>query len=81
MGVKEMEFPGVFKKKNVEIPGVNLKRSGISEDYQEKIMRNFHGSWFLALEFPNGVEHNFVEFPGVCETLFCPEFLLVKLKT
>ena len=43
-----MEFSGLLKKRNVEIPGVNKKRSGISKDDSEKLMWNFHGSWFLA---------------------------------
>ena len=45
-----------------------------------KIMSNCYESWFLALEFPSGVKHNFVEFPGVYEALFCLEFLWVKLQ-
>ena len=43
--MEDMEFPGV-KKEHVEVPGVNLKRSGILRDAQETIMWNFHGSWF-----------------------------------
>ena len=31
-----MEFPGVLKKENVEIPGVNSKRSRISRGVQGK---------------------------------------------
>ena len=46
---------GVLKKEHVEIPGVNEKRRGISSGVQEKIMWNFHRSWFLTLEFPRGV--------------------------
>ena len=46
---------------------------------QEKIMWNFHGSWFLALQFPSGVKHNFVDFRGVCEASFCPEFTGLKI--
>ena len=30
-------------------------KSGIPGGDQEKIMLNFHESWFLALEFPKGV--------------------------
>ena len=50
-----MEFPGVLKKKHMEIPGVNYKRSGNSRDVQEKLMWNFHESRFLTLEFRRGV--------------------------
>ena len=32
-----------------------LKQSGISKGVQEKIMKNFQWSWFLALEFPRDV--------------------------
>ena len=47
-----MVFPGVLKKEHVEIPGVNLKRSGISmEHVQEKLKLNFHGPWLLTLGF------------------------------
>ena len=46
-----MEFPGVSQKQHVEFLGINQKRSGISKGDQEKIMWNFHGSLFLALEF------------------------------
>ena len=45
-----------------------------------KVMRNFYGSGFLALESPSGVKHNFVEFPGVYEALLCLEFLWVQLQ-
>ena len=41
-GVTGIEFSRVLKKWNVEISGVNKKRSGISRDDQEKIMWNFH---------------------------------------
>ena len=37
---------------DMDFSGVNYKRSGISKDDQEKIMWNFQGSLFLALEFP-----------------------------
>ena len=62
-----MKLSGVLKKEHVEILGVNLKRSEISRGVQEKLMWNFHGFWFLTLEFAAGVQvsHNFVEFPGV----------------
>ena len=54
-GVEDMQFQGVLKKEHEEIAGVNLKTSGISWGVQEKI-RNFHGSWFLTLEFPRSVK-------------------------
>ena len=50
-GVDDVEFSGVLKK-TVEVPGVNQKRSEISSGVQKEIMWNFHGSWFLILEFP-----------------------------
>ena len=33
-------------------------------------MWSFPGSWFLTLEFPRGVRHNFAEFPEVKACLF-----------
>ena len=68
-----MEFPGVLKKKHVEISGVGLKGSGIYKGVQEKVMLNFRGSWFLTLEFPKGVTQQFCRissrrklvFPGI----------------
>ena len=44
----------------------------ISMTDQEKIMGNFHGSWFLALEFPSGLTH----FCGISkgEAKFCLKF-------
>ena len=56
-----------------------LKRSGNSGGDQEKIMWNFHGSWFLALEFPSGVSKS-CEISRF-EALFCPEFPRIKLQT
>ena len=49
--VRDMEFPGVLKKFHGKIPRFNWKRSGISRDVAEKFMWNFHGYWFLNLEF------------------------------
>ena len=45
--------------------------SGSSSD-QKQIMWNFHGSWFLVLEFPSGA----TQFCGISkgEALFSPEF-------
>ena len=56
-----------------------LKRSGNSGGDQEKIMWNFHGSWFLALEFPSGVSKSCEIFRF--EALFCQEFPRIKLET
>ena len=40
--VEDREFPGLLKKKHVEIPGVNSKRSGISSsDWEKWVWRNF----------------------------------------
>ena len=49
-GVEDMEFLGV-----------NEKRSGISKSDQKKVIRNFHGSLSLALEFPR----NLRQFYGI----------------
>ena len=46
-----MEFPGVFKKGHVQIPGVNKKINGISI-----------GLSFWPWNF-QGVSHNLTEFP------------------
>ena len=74
--VEEMEFPGVLKKENVEIPGVNFKKSRISRGVQAKTHVEFHGSCFLTLEFPKGV----TEFCRISrsESFFSLEFLRVK---
>ena len=72
-----MEFPGVLKKKHVEIPGVSLKRSGNSRGVQEKLMWNFHGSIFdFALEFARGVTQTCRISSG--KSFSSPEFLGVK---
>ena len=34
--VEDMEFPGVLKKENVKVPGINYKRSEISRGVQVK---------------------------------------------
>ena len=76
VGAEDTEFPGVLKNWNVEIPGVNTKRSGISKGDQEKIIWNFHGSWFLVSEIPIRV----TQFCGISrgEDLFSLEFKKVK---
>ena len=43
--VEPMEFPEVLKKEYVEIPGINLRRSGISRGDSEKIIWNSDRSW------------------------------------
>ena len=48
----------------------------ISKGVQEKFMWNFHGSWFLTLDFPRGVTQFCLISRG--ESLFSPEFLIVK---
>ena len=64
-GVEDMEFPGV-----------NWKQSAISKGDQEKIMWNFQGSLFLALEFPRDL----TQFCGISRhwALCCLEFPEVK---
>ena len=52
------------------------KRSGMSRGDQEKIMLNFHESWFLALEFQMDVTQFYEISNG--KALFCPEFPRVK---
>ena len=52
--VEDTKIPGVLKKEHVEITEFNSKRSGIASSDQEKVMRNFHWSWFSAMEFPRG---------------------------
>ena len=46
---------------------------------REKLMCNFHGSWFLTLEFPK-VCQDFAEFGKILqnENLLSPEFLTAK---
>ena len=72
---EDMKFPGVLKKKSVEILGIIQKGSGISRG-DKKIVWNFHRSWFLALKIPMGV----IQFCGISwgEPSFCLEFLGVK---
>ena len=43
---------------------------------QERFMWNFHGSWFLALDFPKGVTQLCRISKG--EALFCSKFPNVK---
>ena len=53
-----------------------LKQSGISKGVQEKIMKNFQWSWFLALGFPRDV----TQFCGISKggALFSLKFPGVK---
>ena len=55
-----MEFSGILKKQHVEIR-VQLKKK-VEFPWvlvKEKHLQNFHGSWFLTLEFPKGVTQFF----------------------
>ena len=70
-----MEFPGESKKEHVEFPGFNEKQNGILKGDQEKIVWNFQGTWFLALEFSRDLTRFcrisrggalfYLDFPGV----------------
>ena len=51
-GLKNMGFPGVLQKYNVEIPGINKNRKKTSRGDQKEINWNSHGSWFLVLKIP-----------------------------
>ena len=66
---EDMEFPGVYWRKSLwKFQGGQLKKKwGISRGDPDKIMRNFHWFWFLALEFSRSViiSHNFVDFRGM----------------
>ena len=53
-----------------------LKRGEISRGVEEKLKWNFHGSWFLALEFQRGVIQFCSIFRG--ESFFSLEILKVK---
>ena len=53
-GVEDMEYPVVLKK-GIEKSQSVKKFSRISRIVQEKVIWNFHGSWFLTLEFRRGV--------------------------
>ena len=53
-GVEDMEYPVVLKKGIEKCQSVK-KCSRISRIVQEKVIWNFHGSWFLTLEFRRGV--------------------------
>ena len=75
-GFESMKFQGVLKKYNVEIPGFNWKRIGISRGDQEKFMLSFCGSWCLVLEFQQSVTQFYRMSKG--KALFCPEFPIEK---
>ena len=67
-----------YKRKREKLLwGWDWNRSGISRSDQEKIIWNFHGSWFLTLEFPRCV----APLSGISrgEALFSPEFPEVKM--
>ena len=62
---KEVHFPGLIKGCNTILQNYREKsfilfriyksKSGITRGDQEKIMSNFHESWFLTLKFPRRV--------------------------
>ena len=52
-GLRTWNFPGVLKKENVEIPGVNQKRSGISVMIKKK-SGGIPSFLIFVLEFPSG---------------------------
>ena len=60
----------------MEIPGVNSKRRGISWGDHEKIVWNFDGFCFLALEIPGSVTQ-FCEISRG-EALFFPKYSRTK---
>ena len=67
--VEGIDFPGILKKEHMEIPGVNSKEV----EFQGVFMKNswnFHGSWFLTLEFP--ATRAVTQFCRICrdESLF-----------
>ena len=66
-GIEDVEFPEGLKKWNVETPGVNKKRSGISRYDQEKNSVEF--PWVLVFGLGNS---------SGCEASFCLEFPRVK---
>ena len=53
-----------------------LKKKWCSMGAQEKLMRNFHGSWLVAFEFPMVATQFCIISIG--ESLFSLEFLRVK---
>ena len=61
---KDMEFPGGLKKQNLETPGVNKKRSGISRHDQEKNSVEF--PWVLVFDLgrSNGCDTIWWNFQG-----------------
>ena len=60
----------------MKILWVNKKEVEFSGGDQEKIMWNFHGSWFLTLEIPKGATQFCGIFRG--EALFFLEYPSVK---
>ena len=76
-GLRKWIFQGYWRKNIWKLQGSIKKRSAISIGVQRKLMWNFHGFWFLTLEFPSqshGVSHNFAEFSGV-KACFLRNFL------
>ena len=65
-------------EEHIEIAGITQKRVPFSPN-QKTIMWNFHGSWFLLLEFSRVL----VQFCEISwgEALFSPEFPRIKWQT
>ena len=58
-GVEDMEFPGILKKENVEIP-VRIKKeaefpAGVFKEPKTHAHMDFHGSWAWVLVFDFGI--------------------------
>lgn len=73
-GVEDMEFPGLFNKRHVEIPGFELKWNFWRCSSRKKMLILMHE--FLTIEFPIGVIHFYRITRG--EMWFSLEFLRVK---
>ena len=71
LGVEDKEFPGVYiEERAFGNPGGELRRKWNFQGrvIQEKLMWNFHGSWFLTLKFSRRdvtQSHSFAEFLGL----------------
>ena len=66
--LRTWNFQGYIEERACGNSSSHLKKKwGISRGGPDKIMRNFHWFWFLALEFSRSVtiSHNFVDFRGM----------------
>ena len=54
-GVEDIKFRGVLNEERACGNSRGQLKNG-KKGVQEKPMCNFHGSWFLTLEFPRGVK-------------------------